>query len=372
MRRARSQCCAGMLCAGDEWSRATAAASRRGCVKPLRANIDRSNRIALAAAIPILLVSIGTVGYAFIERWSVFDALYMTVITLTTVGFKEVHEMSPAGQAFTMLLSLGGIFMLFYVGTSIASAVVSGEVIEFLGSRRMERSLADLKGHMIVCGYGRMGRRVCQEFSAKGLPFVIIDRQAELFERFDLPHGIAVHGDAATDEVLQRVGVRRARTLVSVAASDADNLYITMSARLLNEKIFIVARADDERSEQKLLRAGANRVVSPYVIGGHRVAQAVLRPTVVDFLELATRTDHLELNIEEAQLAAESPLVGAPLGKSRIQREHGLIVVAIKKPTGQMLFNPVTDTVLEADDILIMIGGRKELDRVAALASANA
>lgn len=337
-------------------------------MKPLRVKTDRTDRFLLAASIPLLLLVVGTLGYALVEGWSLFDALYMTVITLTTVGYKEVHEMSAAGQVFTMLLSLGGVFMLFYAATAIASAVVSGRIIDFLGSRRMERNLAELKGHMIVCGFGRMGRRVCQEFSAKGMPFVVIDRQPELFDRFELPHGIAVHGDAASDEVLEQVGVRRARTLVSVAASDADNLYITMSARLLNDKLFIVARADDERSEQKLLRAGASRVVSPYVIGGHRMAQAVLRPTVVDFLELATRTEHLALNIEEARLAEKSPLAGVSLEESLIRQEHGLIVVAIKKRAERMLFNPSADTLLEAGDILIMIGGRNELDRVAAIA----
>ncbi len=197
-------------------------------MKPLQVKTDRTDRFFWAALIPLLLIVLGTLGYALIEGWSLFDALYMTVITLTTVGYKEVHEMSPAGQAFTMLLSLGGVFMLFYAATAIATAVVSGRIIDFLGSRRMERSLAELKGHMIVCGFGRMGRRVCQEFSAKGMPFVVIDRHAELFDRFELPHGIAVDGDAASDEVLERVGVRRAKTLVSVAASDADNLYITM------------------------------------------------------------------------------------------------------------------------------------------------
>ncbi|HVX60170.1 MAG TPA: potassium channel protein [Pirellulales bacterium] len=341
-------------------------------MKPLQVKTDRTDRFFWAALIPLLLIVLGTLGYALIEGWSLFDALYMTIITLTTVGYKEVHEMSPAGQAFTMLLSLGGVFMLFYAATAIASAVVSGQIIDFLGSRRMERSLAELKGHMIVCGFGRMGRRVCQEFSAKGMPFVVIDRQAELFDRFELPHGIAIDGDAASDEVLERVGVRRAKTLVSVAASDADNLYITMSARLLNDKLFIVARADDERSEQKLLRAGASRVVSPYVIGGHRMAQAVLRPTVVDFLELATRTEHLALNIEEARLAESSPLVGVSLEKSLIRQEHGLIVVAIKQRAERMLFNPSADTLLEAGDILIMIGGRNELDRVAAIARGEA
>lgn len=317
---------------------------------------------------PVLLVAIGLFGYHWIEGWSLFDSLYMTVTTLTTVGFREVHELSRRGQVFTMFLALGGVFTLFYAASSIIGFIVGGEVVDLFGSRRMHRSLAELKNHMIVCGFGRMGRLVCHEFSSQGLPFVVVDKQADVFEHFEIPHGIALHGDAASDEILQRVGIDRARALVSVVASDADNLYITLSARLLNERIFLVARADDERSEQKLLRAGASRVVSPYVIGGHRVAQAVLRPTVVDFLELATRTEHLELNIEETRLASTSRLVGTTLEQSPIRREHGLIVVAIKQASGKMIFNPPADTTLTEGDILIMLGRRADLDHVAALA----
>ena len=330
-----------------------------------RATSAQNRRFFLSLAMPVLLVSIGSIGYRLIEGWSAFDSLYMTVTTLTTVGFQEVHPLSLAGRWFTMWLLLGGVFTLFYAATNVITFVVSGQVQELLGSRRMERTLADLESHLIVCGYGRMGRLVCHEFSEQGLPFVVIDKHPDALERFEIPHGIAVHGDAASDEILERVGIRRARGLVSVVASDADNLYITMSARLLNDRLFIVSRAEDERSEQKLLRAGASRVVSPYVIGGTRVAQAVLRPSVVDFLELATRTEHLELNIEEAKLAAGSPLVGSTLEASPLRREHGLIVVAIKKPSGQMVFNPPATAKLEAGDILIMLGGRSALDQVA-------
>jgi voltage-gated potassium channel len=332
----------------------------------------RSQRFFLALAMPLLLVSLGMIGYHVIEGWSLFDSLYMAVITLTTVGFREVHELSPEGQGFTILLALGGVFTLFYAATSIIGFVVGGQVQELLESRRMERSLSELKSHLIVCGYGRMGRHVCQEFSQQGLPFVVVDKNADLFEDFRLPHGIAVHGDAASDELLQRVGVGRARALVSVVASDADNLYITLSARLLNDRLFIVARADDERSEQKLLRAGASRVISPYVIGGGRVAQAVLRPAVVDFLELATRTEHLELNIEEATLAIGSQLAGTTVAASPIECEHKVILVAIKKPSGKMVFNPPPETRLEGGDTLIMLGGRSALDQIAALANQTA
>lgn len=329
----------------------------------------QSRRFFLSLAMPVLLVSLGTLGYWLIEGWSAFDSLYMTVTTLTTVGFQEVHPLSPPGRVFTMWLLLGGVFTLFYAATNVIGFVVGGQVQELLGSRRMERTLAEMNAHLIVCGYGRMGRLVCHEFSEQGLPFVVIDKHADALERFELPHGVALHGDAASDEILEQAGIRRARTLISVVASDADNLYITMSARLLNDRLFIVARAEDERSEQKLLRAGANRVVSPYVIGGMRVAQAVLRPAVVDFLELATRTEHLELNIEETKLAANSQLVGQSLEASPLRREHGLIVVAVKKPSGKMVFNPPASSQLEAGDILIMLGGRADLDQVAALAA---
>src|SRR5262245_38049203 len=204
-----------------------------------------------------------------IEGWPLFDALYMTVITLTTVGFLEVRELSPAGRAFTMFLCLGGIFTLFYTAMEIIRVVVNGQIQETLGRRRMQRLLEQIENHLIVCGFGRLGRMVCQELAAQGLPFVVIDRLEGFLTAFNdlnLPGGIPLEGDAASDEILKRAGIDRARALITVVASDPDNLYITLSARLLNEKIFIVARAEEAHCEQKLQRAGANRVVSPYLI----------------------------------------------------------------------------------------------------------
>ena len=235
----------------------------------------------------------------------------------------------------------------------------------------MERALGELADHVIVCGYGRMGRLVCGEFASLQMPFVIIDRDPSLLEGFRRPHGIPLLGDATSDEVLRRAGVTRARTLVTVAASDADNLYITMSARLLNEKLFIVARSEEEDAEKKLLRAGANRVISPYVIGGQRVAQAVLRPAVVDFIELATRHDYLELQIEETRIEAGSALAGAQVKDRRLRQELGIIIVAIQKPDGAMVFNPEPEAALGAQDVLITLGHRDQLDRLAALARAG-
>jgi voltage-gated potassium channel len=330
----------------------------------------RLRQLALIVSLPVLLLGAGTAGFMAVEGWPAFEALYMTVITVTTVGFMEVRPLSVQGRAFTMLLALGGVFTLFYAAAEVIRAVVSGELRGALGRERMERSLSRISDHCIVCGFGRMGRLVCQEFSALGSPFVVVDRDDEALRSFALPHGFPLHGDATSEEVLRRAGIDRARVLVSLAASDADNLYITMTARLMNDRLRIVARAEDEAAAKKLERAGANRVVSPYVIGGQRVALAVLRPSVVDFLELATRSEHLDLQIEEAVVRERSPLAGKNLRESGIRQDLGIIVVAIKRPDGRMTFNPASEFVLSVSDTLIALGHRKQLDRLEALAGA--
>jgi voltage-gated potassium channel len=316
----------------------------------------------------VVLLVAGTLGYQLVEGWGGLDALYMTVITITTVGFREVHPLSAGGRLFTMALALGGVFTAFYAGVEFIRAVVTGEIRTVLGRQRMESRLEKLSGHFVVCGYGRMGRLVAEEFSSAGLPFVVIDREPKVLEGFGIPHGIPLVGDATADDVLRRAGVERARALVTAAASDADNLFITMSARLISERLVIVARAEGEGAEVKLRRAGASRVVSPYSIGGHRVAQAVLRPNAMDFIELATRTGHLELQIEEVEVGAGSPLVGRSIKASPIRSELGIIIVAIKKPGGKMAFNPSPDTTLEASDLLITLGHRQQLDRLEEMA----
>ena len=326
------------------------------------------HRLLLPVAVLAALLAAGTLGYQIVEGWGWFDALYMTAITITTVGFLEVHPMGPGGRVFTMALALGGVFTAFYAAAEFIRAVVTGEIRTVLGRQRMESRLEKLSGHFVVCGFGRMGRLVAEEFSSAGLPFVVVDREAKVLEGFAIPHGIPLVGDATADDVLRRAGVERARALVTAAASDADNLFITMSARLINEKLFIVARAESEGADVKLRRAGASRVVSPYNIGGHRVAQAVLRPNAMDFIELATRTGHLELQIEEVEVGAGSSLVGRSIKASPIRSELGIIIVAVKKPAGRMAFNPSPDTAIEAGDLLITLGHRQQLDRLEEMA----
>jgi voltage-gated potassium channel len=324
----------------------------------------------LALAVPVVLVMLGTLGYVLIEGWPAFDALYMTVTTMTTVGFMEVHPLSRPGRVFTIFLMLGGVFTLFYAAGDVIRYVVSGEVRRAMGRQRMQKSLEELKGHMVVCGFGRMGHLVCEQFSSLGMPFVVIERSGELLRGFDMPHGIPLAGDATSDDVLRLAGVDRARALVTVAASDADNLYIVMSARFLNEQLFIVARAEEEGAEKKLLRAGANRVVSPYIIGGQRVALAVLRPAVMDFIELAMHKEHLELQIEETRIHPGSRLAGSSLKDSQVRQDLGAIIVAIKKPDGRMQFNPPAEAVIEPGDTLITMGHRQQLDRLESMARA--
>lgn len=318
--------------------------------------------------VPAALIGVGTAGYIVLEGWPWFDALYMTVMTITTVGYGEVHKLDTAGRAFTIVLMLSGIFTLFYAAGELIRAIVNGEVQSALGKYRMEQSLARLNYHVIICGHGRMGRLVCQEFENGGVPYVVVDRAEVLAEFKSKKHGIALAGDATSDDVLRLAGIDRARALVAVLGTDADNLFITMSARLLNEELFIVARAENEHSKAKLQRAGANRSVSPYAIGGERVAGAVMRPAVVDFIELATRSEHIDLQIEETLIVPHSRLVGASLKDSQLRQEYGLIIVAIKKPEGAMVFNPPPETQLAAGDVLITLGPRKQLDQLEALA----
>jgi voltage-gated potassium channel len=330
-------------------------------------------RYFILILIPIALVIGGTAGYYLLDdRYTLLDALYMTVVTLSTVGYEEIHPLRPSGRIFTILLLLVGVLTFFYAVTELVRSVISGEVQQLLGKRRMERSLAKLNNHMIICGYGRMGRHVCREFSCRGLPFVVIDRRAELLHDFDLAHGFALEGDATSDTVLRHAGVERARALVIVAASDADNLFITLSARLLNDKLFIVARAEGELAEEKLRRAGASRVVTPYAIGGAKVAMAVLRPAVVDFIELATGAEHLDLQIEQTLIHRGSKLAGLTLHASGLRQDLGVTVVAIKDAKGNLAPNPPGDAVMTPGDTLITLGARQSLDRVAVLAASRA
>lgn len=328
-------------------------------------------RIRRLAAVPLLILAVGTVAYPLIEGppWTMFDGLYMTVITLTTLGYGEIpRELSWQGRTFTMLLALGGIFTLFYIATDIVRGVVTGEIRDLIGKERMEDELKHLSGHQIVCGFGRMGKIVCDELERLKKRFVVIDKMPQP-PSWNYLQGLHLQGDANEDEVLKRAGLDRAKAIISVVGSDADNLYIVLSARLLNPHVLIVARAEEEEAEGKLRKVGANKVISPYLAGGHRAVQAVLRPAVLSFIEMASRPEFIDLQIEELRLEPGSPLAGKSLRDSRLSQDYGVTVVGIIRHTGEVVFSPPGDAVLEANATLIAIGPMRKLQAVEQLAA---
>lgn len=339
-----------------------ATATTRGAARGERNS--RTGRLGIALAVVVGTLTLGTVGFVLSEHWSAFEALYVTVVTVTNIGAQHALPKSTAGRAITMALALAGVTAYFYFGSELMGAIVGGELQRLLGRRRMEHTLDKVREHIVVCGYSRMGRRVCDEFAALGLPVVVIERDATLLDEVDCSRIVPLHGDATSDEVLRRAGVPRARALIVLLDSDADSLFITMSARFLNEGVVIVARADDQATEEKLLRAGASRVISPFGIGGQRVAQAVLRPAVVDFLELATRSEALELRIDETRVAAGSVLAGT--ATSELRRHVEVILLAIRKPSGAIQPAPAIEAIVEVGDVLITVGGHEQ-QRVLAL-----
>jgi voltage-gated potassium channel len=331
--------------------------------------VKTENKLLLALAAILCIYLVGTAGYMAIEGWALIDAVYMTVITLTTVGFKEVHALSPGGKLFTVVLILGGVATVTLTLTIGSQVLLAGQLQNVLGRRKLEKEIKKVKDHYIICGYGRMGKIICREFQSKPVPFVVIEKEMEHFR--SIPADIlAVRGNATEESVLSEAGIERAKGLVCVASSDADNVYITLTAVGLRPDLYIVARAGESGSEKKLLRAGASKVVSPYTIGGTGIANAILRPAVVDFIELVTKREHLELQMEEVFVGVSSSLGGKTILETGLRQKLGIIVVAVKKKDGQMEFNPSPDTAVESGDRLIVLGDGEGLARLADLALA--
>src|SRR4029077_20370180 len=241
----------------------------------------------------------GTIGYVVIEGWSVWDAFYMTIITVTTVGFEEVHRLSRTGQAFTIVLLIAGVGAALYTFTLLATVVVEGGLPKRLQRRRHERMLESIKDHFIICGYGRIGSIVARQFTRQGVPYVVVERRPERLQAAIEDGALGVEADASREDVLKRVGIARARGLIAAVGTDAENVDAVLSARVMRPDLFIVGRAETEDARIKLKRAGADRVISPYQIGAVQIAQTALRPAVVDFVELATSADNLELAMEQ-------------------------------------------------------------------------
>lgn len=331
---------------------------------PKEPSLFRAQGPVFAVALLAAVVLGGTLGYMVIEGWGAWDAFYMSAITVTTVGYREVHELSRAGQAWTVLLLFSGVGAALYVFTLLASVVVEGGLPQRFQRRRRARMLNTISEHFIICGYGRIGSMIAGQFRQQGVPFVVIERDPARLEAAMMDGMLAVQADASHEDVLKRVGIERARGLIAAVGTDAENVYAVLSARVLRPDMFIIGRAEGEDATRKLLRAGANRVVSPYQIGAQQMAQTALRPAVVDFVALATSSDNLELAMEEITIAPGSALADRSILEANLRQRFGVIVVAIQRQSRQMDFNPEPDTAMRAGDKLVVLGRPHSLRRL--------
>ena len=307
-----------------------------------------------------------------IEGWSAWDAFYMTMITVTTVGYREVHTLSRAGEAFTVVVVTVGVATVLYTFSFLMAQVVEGGLHERWAAWRRRRMLDDLSNHFIICGYGRIGQIIAREFSRQSVPFVIIERDAErMHEAIDAGY-LAVEADASSEHVLKRIGIDRARGFIAAVSTDAENVFAVLTARLLRPDLFIISRAETEDAQAKLHRAGADRVLSPYQIGGLQLAQTALRPAVVDFVQLATSSDNLDLNMEQVKISAGAPLAGRTIIEGNLRQRFGVVVVGIQHADGTMQFNPAPESVMSVGDFLVVLGQAKNLRELEAAAGQEA
>ncbi len=315
------------------------------------------------------VVALGTVGFSVIEGWSLLDSLYMTVMTVTTVGYGTPQPLTPSGRNFSIFFMIVGVGTTGYLLTTAVRALVQSEIIAAYGERRRQREMNKLSDHFIICGAGRVGSRLVREMQLAGTSFVAIESDARKAVELNLTASQLLIRDATLEETLREAGIERARALAACLPDDADNLYVVLTARDLNRGLHIVARAVEEQAEPKLIRAGANRVVAPTIIGSHRMAQALLRPAVADFMD-SIAAETLDLAFEQFEIAQGSELAGHKLESTTIRTELDVVVIAIRRQGGEMMFNPAGDTTLQAGDIIVAIGHADALRRLKELARA--
>ncbi len=311
------------------------------------------------AALAVILT--GTLGYMLLEGWDPLDAFYMTIISITTTGFAEVRPLSPAGRVLTIFLIVAGVSSLAYLGGKAIQELLESQI---LGRRNVNKQVSKLRNHYIVCGYGRLGRPICAELIGTHSEFVVIEKNEDRIKQISDANMLYVHGDATNDDVLIQAGIKNARGLIAVLASDADNVYVTLSARELNNHIFIVTRAIGEEVEKKLIRAGANRIVKPYEIGALRMAHLLVRPGVVDFMDIVARKSGVDLALEEIMVRHGSELNGITLADSTLRQRLNIIVVAIYRTESEFIYNPKSSETIREGDRLIAIGEWENLQQL--------
>jgi voltage-gated potassium channel len=326
--------------------------------------VSSYKHLKISISLLFILIIIGIFGYKLIEKWKLLDSIYMTIITITTVGYGEIHSLSTNGKIFTIIFILSGVIILAYAIGSLSELIIEDEIRKIFGRRKLEKKIAKLKNHYIICGYGRMGKVICDELDEESVPFIVIEKDENVIDLIDSKNFLYIKGDATLDEILIKAEIKRAKGLVAVTSSDAENLYITLTAKNINPRLKVIARTIEDGADVKLKMAGADMVFSLYQIGGMKMAQAILRPAVLNFIEIITQRKSMELLIEEVTVNNSSPLAGKTLRNSGIRQELGVIIIAIKKNSGEMLFNPIPDTLIEANDKLLALGEKKNLKKL--------
>ena len=318
------------------------------------------SRLARRFLLPISAIAatltIGTLGFTLIAGYPPFDAFYMTLTTMTTVGYAEIHPLNHVGRVFNSFLIVFGVTTMFIAIGAMTQTIIEQELGNAIGKRRNRRMIDKLKDHYIVCGFGRVGRGAAAELHHAGVPLVVVDMNPERVELAIGAGMLAVAGDSTRDETLRQLGIERARGLVAALSTDADNLFVLLSAKGLNPGIYVAARAAEESAEGKMRRAGADAVFAPYSITGHRLAQSLLRPHVVQFLDLTTKDIGMDVSIEQVRVSETSEAVSKTLKDLQVGRQLGVIVMAIRASDGNMLFNPPADTAVRGGDYLIVMG----------------
>lgn len=315
-------------------------------------------RVIYGFVLLIIIVLIGTILYEIIEGYSFIDAFYMTIITISTTGFKEVKPLSDLGRLLTIFLILSGVITIAYTGGRAAQLIIETQIFR---RRRMSKQLDQLKNHYIVCGFGRMGHEVCESLSKNNVPFLVIEKEQDKIEELIEKNILFINGDASNDDILEQAGIKRAKGLAAVVRSDAENVFITLSAKELNKDLYIVSRAIDDAAEFKLKRAGAHRVIKPYELGGKRLVQLLLRPGVIDFIEGVAMGGEVDINLEEVSIRKNCELVGKTLAESPLRKDLNIMVVGISKVDGKFIYNPRSNEIIEIGDKLIAIGEKDSL-----------